>query len=265
MAEPVHFDAFPQPLRGRWLDAEPMRRHTSWRAGGAADRAYVPADLDDLRALLVGTPRDVPLLPVGLGSNLLVRDAGLPGIAVLLHAALGRVELQSDGLLFTQCGVASPKVSRFAAVHGFEGAEFLAGIPGTVGGAVAMNAGCYGTETWDRVARVLTLDRTGRLRERVPAHYVIGYRHCVLRDDAPDRDAVAGPEWFVAVWWRFDAGDGDAARARIRSFLARRIATQPLGQPNAGSVFRNPPGDHAARLIEACGLKGHTTGGAQVS
>jgi UDP-N-acetylmuramate dehydrogenase len=253
-------------LRGRWLPDEPMARHVSWRAGGPVARAYVPADLDDLRTLLAATPLDVPMHAVGLGSNLLVRDGGLPGIAVLLHAALAGFELLPDGLIRAEAGVASPKVSRFAATHGFEGAEFLAGIPGTVGGAAAMNAGCYGSESWQRIARVLTVDRAGRTHLRDATHYAIGYRHCVLRDDAPGRDpSVPGGEWFAAVWWRFAPGDGLAARARIKDFLARRIATQPLGLPNAGSVFRNPPGDHAARLIEACGLKGHAIGGAQVS
>jgi UDP-N-acetylmuramate dehydrogenase len=154
--------------------------------------------------------------------------------------------------------VASPKVARFAANHGFEGAEFLAGIPGTLGGALAMNAGCYGSETWDVVDRVVTLDRTGRLRERRAGDYEIGYRHCRRKGSGPE-------EWFAAAWLKLRPGDGEAARRRVKELLTRRIASQPLEQPNAGSVFRNPPGDHAARLIEACGLKGFTVGGALVS
>ncbi len=246
-------------LRGVLRFHEPMHRHTSWRAGGAADRAYTPADAEDLAVFLARLPADEPLLFAGLGSNLLVRDGGFRGTVVFLHGALGSIEMRGDGLVFAEAGVASPKVARFASMHAFEGAEFLAGIPGTVGGALAMNAGCYGSETWERVAKVLVIDRRGAVRERTPDAYAIGYRHCALRD------AAAGDEWFLGAWFEFVPGDGDAARARIKEFLSRRIATQPLGQPNAGSVFRNPPGDHAARLIQSCGLKGHRIGGAEVS
>jgi UDP-N-acetylmuramate dehydrogenase len=164
-----------------------------------------------------------------------------------------------DGLIYAEAGVASPKVARFAAKHGFTGAEFLAGIPGTVGGALAMNAGCYGGETWRYVARVEVLTRDGRFQVRTPADYAIGYRS-VRRADGAAPDGI-----FTAAWFRFPQGDATVARARIKQLLARRIATQPLALPNAGSVFRNPQGDHAARLIEACGLKGYARGGARVS
>jgi len=133
--------------------------------------------------------------------------------------------------------------------------------PGTVGGALAMNAGCYGAETWDSVERVLTVDRHGAQRRRAAAEFAIGYRHCALKDGT----RLGESEWFAAAWFRFAQGDGAAARARIKDLLARRVATQPLALPNAGSVFRNPPQDHAARLIEACGLKGLARGGARVS
>jgi len=243
-------------LRGELRFNEPMARHVTWRAGGAAARAYVPADLDDLAAFLRATRIDEPLLFVGLGSNLLVRDGGFDGTAVFLHAALGRLTF-ADGLVYAEAGVASPKVARFAANHGLAGAEFLAGIPGTVGGALAMNAGCYGGETWGIVERVLTLDRGGNIHERRAEDFEIGYRHVGLRG--------ASDEVFAAAWFRLAAGDGAAARARIRDLLEQRIASQPLQMPNAGSVFRNPPGDHAARLIEAAGLKGLQVGGARVS
>jgi len=151
--------------------------------------------------------------------------------------------------------VASPKVARFAATHGFAGAEFLAGVPGTVGGALAMNAGCYGSETWEFVARADTIDRNGRIRARRPSDFELGYRHVALPTE----------EWFVGAWFQFPRGDGERSRRRIKDLLARRIATQPLNLPNAGSVFRNPPGDHAARLVEACGLKGFAVGGARIS
>jgi UDP-N-acetylmuramate dehydrogenase len=235
---------------------EPMARHVTWRAGGTAARAYLPADLDDLAAFLRATRIDEPLLFVGLGSNLLVRDGGFGGTVVFLHAVLGRLTFAA-GLVYAEAGVASPKVARFAANHDLAGAEFLAGIPGTVGGALAMNAGCYGGETWAIVERVLMLDRRGNLHERRAEDFEIGYRHVGLR--------TASDEVFAAAWFRLPPGDGAAARARIRDLLEKRIASQPLQLPNAGSVFRNPPGDHAARLIEAAGLKGLQVGGARVS
>jgi UDP-N-acetylmuramate dehydrogenase len=247
-------------LRGRLTRDEPMRRHVSWRAGGQADQAYTPADLDDLRVFLQRLPPDEPVLFVGLGSNLLVRDGGLRGTVVFTHNALKRFSLEERaGLaeIYAEAGVASPKVARFAAVHDLEGAEFLAGIPGTVGGALAMNAGCYGAETWEVVTRVRTIDRAGRLQIREPQEFAIGYRHVV--------PLAATEEYFVAAWFRFAKGDGEGARRRIKELLAKRIATQPLAEPNAGSVFRNPPDGYAARLIESCGLKGHRIGGAQVS
>ncbi|MDR2240234.1 MAG: UDP-N-acetylmuramate dehydrogenase [Zoogloeaceae bacterium] len=246
----------PATLRGELRFNESMARHVSWRAGGAAARVYVPADLDDLAAFLRATRIDEPLLCVGLGSNLLVRDGGFDGTVVLLHAALGRLVF-ADGLVYAEAGVASPKVARFAAEQGLAGAEFLAGIPGTVGGALAMNAGCHGGETWRIVERVLMLDRYGVAHERAAADFEIGYRHAGLR--------AASDELFAAAWFRLPPGDGDAARARMRELLEKRAASQPLTLPNAGSVFRNPPGDHAARLIEAAGLKGLTAGGARVS
>ncbi len=233
---------------------EPMARHVSWRAGGTADRFVVPKDLAVLSSFLRTIPRGEPVLFVGLGSNLLVRDGGYRGTVVLMHSAELRPELR-DGCVYASAGVAAPKVARFAAVHQLAGAEFLAGIPGTVGGALAMNAGCYGSETWDVVEKALTIDRSGAVHERLKSEFEIGYRHCHFPKE----------EWFLGAYFRLAAGDGEASRARIKELLAKRIATQPLSLPNAGSVFRNPPGDHAARLIESCGLKGLERGGARVS
>ena len=264
-------DAGAPALRGRFLHNEPMSRHVSWRAGGMAQRAYVPADLEDLRLLLQSIPVGEPIHMTGLGSNLLVRDGGVRGVVVLLHGVLKKLAIESrsfgipeapkdmgeNGLIYAEAGVASPKVARFAANHELVGAEFLAGIPGTVGGALAMNAGCYGDETWNHVAQVLTLNRHGQLNERPASDYVLSYRHVALREPHE--------EWFVAGWLRFAKGDGSAARARIKELLQKRIDTQPLSLPNAGSVFRNPPDDYAARLIESCGLKGLRIGNAQVS
>lgn len=247
----------PAGFRGEWAVNEPMARHVSWRAGGHAARAAWPRDLEDLSALLAGLPANEPILMTGLGSNLLVRDGGFEGTVIFTHGALKKLQREDDGTVYAEAGVASPKVARFAATHELGGAEFLAGIPGTVGGALAMNAGCYGSETWQFVDRVLMLDRQGARHVRRPGEFEVGYRHV-----AP---AAPRGEVFAAAWWRFPPGDGMDARGRIRQLLERRIASQPLSLPNAGSVFRNPPGDHAARLIEASGLKGVKAGGAMVS
>jgi UDP-N-acetylmuramate dehydrogenase len=254
MHEPLAFVG----LRGKLARGESVARHTSWRVGGPADLVFAPADRDDLALFLRGLPSHVPVTVIGLGSNVLVRDGGIRGAVVLLHNP-GAALAVTDGLVYADAGVASPKVARFAALHGCADAEFLAGIPGTVGGALAMNAGCYGGETWTYVARVETLSRDGAFDVRTAADYTIGYRSVTHHDGRALADV------FTAAWFRFPQGDVATGRSRIKALLARRIATQPLALPNAGSVFRNPPGDHAARLIEACGLKGHRIGGASVS
>jgi len=254
MTEPSRFAA----LRGTLLRDAALARHTTWRVGGNADLLYTPADRDDLAQFLQGLPAATPVTPLGLGSNVLVRDGGIRGAVVLMHNP-GAALAVADGLIYADAGVASPKLARFAALHGCADAEFLAGIPGTVGGALAMNAGCYGGEAWRHVARVETLGRSGVFSIRTRADYRIGYRSVQNADGTP----LSQP--FTAAWFRFPAGDIATARAQIKTLLAQRIATQPLSLPNAGSVFRNPPGDYAARLVESCGLKGHTIGGARVS
>jgi len=254
MHEPLAFRA----LRGTLARNAPLARHTSWRGGGPADLLYAPADRDHLAQFLRGLPASPPVTVLGLGSNVLIRDGGIRGAVVLMHNPGGALAV-ADGLVYADAGVACPKLARFAAMHGCAEAEFLAGIPGTVGGALAMNAGCYGGETWRHVARVEVLLSSGTFAVRTPADYAIGYR-TVTRADGRPCDGI-----FTAAWFRFPQGDAVAARARIKELLQARIASQPLGLPNAGSVFRNPPGDHAARLIESCGLKGHARGGAIVS
>ncbi len=244
-------------LRGTWRQNVGMGKYTSWRIGGMAERMYQPADLDDLLLFLRSLPTDEPLYAVGLGSNLLVRDGGWRGTVLMFHGTLSSLHLEMDGSVYAEAGVPGAKLARFAASQNLCGAEFFAGIPGTLGGMLAMNAGCYGCETWEKVLRVQTVNRRGEVHVRTAAEYEVGYRHVVLRE--------VGEEWFVAAWLQFAGGDGEAARQTIRTLLRKRIATQPLNLPNAGSVFRNPKGDYAARLIEQCGLKGKRLGGAQVS
>lgn len=242
-------------LRGQLLVNEPMSRHTSWRVGGPADRLYIPADIDDLATYLATLPSQEPVHWIGLGSNLLVRDGGVRGTVILTSGALSGLSVLGDTVVRAESGVAGAKVARFCAERGLTGAEFLAGIPGTVGGALAMNAGAFGGETWKIVEAVETIDRRGERRTRRPGDYQIDYRK------------VEGPqgEWFVAAHFRLARGDSVNGKTLIKTLLTKRGATQPTQLANAGSVFKNPPGDHAARLIEACGLKGACEGKACVS
>lgn len=242
-------------LRGKLLKEEPMSRHTSWRVGGPAQRFYVPADVDDLAAFLRTLPADEPIHWLGLGSNLLVRDRGVRGAVIATSGALSKVSLVAPDRVRAEAGVPSAKVARFCMNHGLTGAEFLAGIPGTVGGALAMNAGAFGGEFWTLVEAVETLDRQGTRHTRPTSEYSIGYRSVKM----------PASEWFIAAHLKLARGEHARARTLIKSLLARRGATQPTQLPNAGSVFKNPPGDHAARLIEAAGLKGECIGAACIS
>ncbi len=246
---------FHSALRGELTLDEPMAKHTSWRAGGRADRCYRPADLDDLQVFLAGLAENESLLWVGLGSNLLVRDGGIRGTVILPFGGLDTLEPLGPRGIRAGAGVSCAKVARFGVRLGLTGAEFLAGIPGTLGGALSMNAGAFEGETWPLVEAVQTIDRLGELRVRPREAFQIGYRE------------VRGPdnEWFVRADLALQPGDSVAAQARVRSLLERRSASQPTQQPSCGSVFRNPPDDFAARLIETCGLKGEQIGQAQVS
>ena len=241
-------------MRGELRRNEPMSRHTSWRVGGPADIWYRPADRDDLADFV--SAQDSPLFWLGLGSNLLVRDGGLRGAAVTLYDALTELT-RSGGLgVRADAGVHCARVAKFCAGAGLAGAAFFAGIPGTLGGALAMNAGAFGTETWERVRWVEVLETDGRVQRYTPDDFVISYRSV----KAPREGGL-----FRAAELDFAAGDPQAEAQAVKDLLRQRRASQPVGQPSCGSVFRNPPGDHAARLIEAAGLKAHRIGGAQIA
>lgn len=234
---------------------EPMARHTSWRVGGPADVYFEPRDLADLQTFLAELPTGTPLLWVGLGSNLLVRDGGFRGAVVCLGKGFAGIEALDERTFVVGAAVPCAKLAQRLGREGLTGGEFLAGIPGTIGGALAMNAGAHGGETWQRVQAVQTIDRSGEVRWRAATEYRIAYR------------SVEGPadEWFIGGEFHFEPADVESVQANIQALLRRRAATQPLRRANAGSVFKNPPGDYAARLIEAAGLKGLTVGRAQVS
>ena len=242
------------PVGGEIRHDEPMSRHTSWRVGGPAETFFKPADINDLSEFLRKLEPTTPIFWFGLGSNLLVRDGGLPGVVIATAGIFGDLERAGDQLVRAGTSVPCTTLARQCIRWGFGPSEFFAGIPGTVGGALAMNAGAHGSETWERVRQVKTIDRSGVVKERSPDDYKIGYR------------SVSGPqdEWFIEATFEFDPSV-DASMDTLKTMLDRRKATQPLGLPSCGSVFRNPPGGHAARLIEAAGLKGCRIGGAEVS
>lgn len=245
-------------VRGTLRYHEPLAPHTSWRVGGPAEIFFEPADVDDLAAFLADLPADMPLFWMGLGSNLLVRDGGIDGVVVATQRGLGALQQLPSGAVRAEAGVPCAKLARLCERERLAGGAFFAGIPGTLGGALAMNAGAFGGETWAQVTRVEVMNRAGARFWRDAAAYEVGYRHVVT--------PIPG-EWFIAAEWRFEPADEDASTgpSRVRELLARRAATQPLGLPSCGSVFRNPPGDHAARLIEAAHLKGVRCGDAEVS
>jgi UDP-N-acetylmuramate dehydrogenase len=243
-----------QEYATRVLHDVPMAKHTSWHVGGPADLFFTPRDALDLAAFLRQLPLEVPLLMVGLGSNLLVRDGGIRGAVVSTHGALGSLERLSATRISAEAGVPCARIARQCMKWGLGPAEFFAGIPGTLGGALAMNAGAWGGETWRHVVEVDVLDRRGLRHTRTAADYEIGYR------------TVKGPdnEWFVGARLEFERAPGVNGDA-IRELLDKRRQTQPIGEWSCGSVFTNPPGDHAARLIESAGLKGFRIGDASVS
>lgn len=235
---------------------EPLSSYTSWRVGGPAERFYLPAGSDDLTAYLTGLSEGEPLFWLGLGSNLLVRDGGIRGTVICTKGRLKQMHCLGTDRIYVESGVASAQAARFCAEQGLVGAEFLAGIPGTVGGALAMNAGAFGGETWGIVVRVRTVDRRGRARWREHSEFSTGYRRAT---------GLQCDEWFLGAEFSLRRGDAAGARSRIRDLLMRRAESQPTNVPSCGSTFQNPPGDFAGRLIEAAGLKGYRIGGAMVS
>lgn len=242
-------------LKGRLLKDESLAQFTSWRTGGLAQYVYVPADLNDLSSFLSQLDEKTPLTWIGLGSNTLIRDGGIEGVVIVTQGVLNKMEQLARNEVRAEAGIACAQLARHTARQALTGLEFMAGIPGTVGGALAMNAGCFGGETWRQVRAVETINRLGQIKQRPISDFQVSYRH-VVRPEG---------EWFVAGIFELQSGDKEKSLSEIRTLLERRSNTQPTGLANCGSVFRNPDGDYAGRLIEQCGLKGKQIGGAHVS
>jgi UDP-N-acetylmuramate dehydrogenase len=256
MTGSVHMDTLriSPEFSARVLFNAPLSKYTSWHVGGPADLFFTPRDVTDLSAFLRQLPPTMPLLWIGLGSNLLVRDGGVRGAVVSMNGALQSLERVSATRIHVQAGVPCAKLARQCVKWGLGPAEFFAGIPGTLGGALAMNAGAWDGETWRHVLDVDVIDRRGVRRTRPASDYQITYRQ------------VSGPaeEWFVAARMEFERRPG-VNNIAIQQMLERRKASQPIGEWSCGSVFTNPPGEHAGRLIEKSGLKGFRIGDASVS
>ncbi|MCK5869943.1 UDP-N-acetylenolpyruvoylglucosamine reductase [Methylococcaceae bacterium CS1] len=244
-----------ESLRGLTLSNESLAKYTSWRVGGNAERIYIPADRQDLQQFISGLAVDEPVFWLGLGSNLLIRDGGIRGTVINVRGKVKQMKLLDDTRVYVECGVPSAHVARFCSEHGLSGVEFLAGIPGTMGGALKMNAGAFGGETWNRVESVEMMPVGGKVTQKNADKFEVGYRTV----------KGVGNDCFLAVILKLSSNTNQAGQAKIKKLLAQRAATQPTNQPSCGSVFRNPANDFAARLIEATGLKGYSIGGAEVS
>ena len=236
------------------LRNEPLSKHTSWRVGGPADLFYSPTSTAELQSILAELPAATPVHWLGLGSNLLVRDGGIRGAVIATGSLPRELERLDERRVRASAGLACMLLAKRCVRWQLGPAAFFAGIPGTVGGALAMNAGAFGGETWANVEAATTIDRRGELHERPRAQFEIDYR------------TVRGPEneWFLGATFRFEH-DSSSSMDAIKDLLARRNAAQPIGYPSCGSVFRNPPGDFAGRLVEQAGLKGMQIGSARVS
>ena len=232
-----------------------MSRHTSWHVGGPAEVFFNPRNRKELAAFLKALPGEVPIHWIGLGSNVLIRDGGLKGVVISTHGTLDRFDRINQNQVYGEAGLACARIAKQCMKWGLGPAEFFAGIPGTLGGALAMNAGAFGGETWRHVIEVETIDRHGQERARPASEFQWSYRQVT----PPVKD-----EWFVAAKLAFERSKV-ANETQIRELLERRRASQPIGEWSCGSVFTNPPGDHAARLIDTAGLKGFRIGGASVS
>ncbi|HCU05129.1 MAG: UDP-N-acetylenolpyruvoylglucosamine reductase [Gammaproteobacteria bacterium GWE2_42_36] len=242
--------------RGKLSHDVPLAGYTSWRVGGPAKTLYQPADREDFAYFLSQLPLEEPLLILGAGSNMLVRDRGFSGTVIVLAGALTTLSQMDAQTIYAESGVADPKLARFAIDRGLQGLEFLIGIPGTVGGALAMNAGAYKGRAWTHVVEVEMINRHGEIIIRKPEEFTIAYRSV----SRPKVD-----EWFLSATFQLPFGDIEAMRKTAQDMLKKRKAAHPLNFPNAGSVFCNTDAYIAGKLIESCGLKGYRIGGASVS
>ncbi|MFO1123322.1 MAG: UDP-N-acetylmuramate dehydrogenase [Hyphomicrobiales bacterium] len=242
-------------VRGRLEANAPLADLIWFRAGGAAEVLFTPADEADLAQFLKATPADVPVYPIGVGSNLLVRDGGVPGVVVRLGKGFSELSLQPDNRIRAGAAVLDVRVARFAQEHGLDALTFLRGIPGTIGGALRMNAGAYGGETKDVLVEARGVDRSGNIRVLSNADMKYTYRH----SGAPD-DLI-----FTSALLQGRPGDPAAIAAAMDKITESREATQPVKSRTGGSTFKNPQGHKSWQLIDQAGMRGFAIGPARVS
>lgn len=235
-----------------------LKKLNSWHIGGNAERFFKPNNLSELKQYLQHLPIDVPITWLGLGSNMLIRDQGVMG-SVILTRDLKELTLLKDGSVYAMAGVSCAKFARFCVKHGFCDAAFFAGIPGTIGGALAMNAGAFGGQTWENVAGVELINRQGQIVNSKPDDFVIEYRHI------QGKTFELHDYGFIGATFTFSVNQAKNEDDAIKKLLRQRGDSQPIGSFSCGSVFKNPQGDYAARLIEASGLKGHRIGNVGIS
>jgi UDP-N-acetylmuramate dehydrogenase len=243
------------PVRGAYTERAPLKDFVWFRAGGPADVLFRPADVDDLCAFMAAKPKDLPVTVVGVGSNLLIRDGGIAGVVIRLPAAFGKVERVSDTRVSAGAAALDSAVARAAADMGIGGLEFLRGIPGTIGGALRMNAGCYGREIKDCFVSARAVDGKGRVVTLTHADMGFTYRHVAAPDDLVFIDAIL----------EGTPDETSAIRARMDQLVEQRESTQPVRSKTGGSTFKNPPGHKAWKLIDDAGCRGLMHGQAQVS
>jgi UDP-N-acetylmuramate dehydrogenase len=243
-------------LRGRLITDAPVAEATWFRVGGPARALFSPADEDDLAYVLSALPREIPVTTIGLGSNLIVRDGGIPGLVIRLGGrAFGAVEIVDDCRVIAGAAAPDQFVAKAAAKAGVDGLAFLRGVPGSIGGALVMNAGAHGGETKDALIEARGIDRTGAKRVFSNADMGFSYRHSSAQDDVV----------FTGATFQARAGDPEAIEAEMERITRAREATQPIRERTGGSTFKNPPGMKAWELIDKAGCRGMQLGGAQVS
>jgi UDP-N-acetylmuramate dehydrogenase len=242
-------------LRGRLLPNQPLAELTWFRVGGPAQVLFMPEDEADLASFLGALPAEIPVTVIGLGSNLIVRDGGVPGVVIRLGRGFGDVKVEPGARVRAGTGVPDVKVSRAAQEAGIAGLAFFRGIPGAIGGALRMNGGAYGRETKDALIEARGVDRAGRLHVFANGDMHYSYRHC----GAPD-DVI-----FTAALFQGEPGDREKIAAEMDKITESREATQPIKSRTGGSTFKNPPGHKAWQVIDAAGCRGLKVGGAQVS
>lgn len=250
-------------VKGELRYNEILAPHTSWHIGGKADRYFSPFDLSELKLFLSELPMNEPLTWLGLGSNVLIADAGIRGTVIHTLGMKSEIQPISETLVRAEMGIPCAKLAKFCAKHSLRGGEFFAGIPGTVGGALFMNAGAFGGETWPKVVQVDVINHRGEIITRPPEHYHLAYRSVKLKEEYVD--PTTPQEWFVAGIFQFEQGVSEEAVQATKALLKKRNETQPIGVFSCGSVFVNPKNAYVGQLIEQAGLKGLKIGGAEIS